>query len=589
MSKLLGNLARTHTCGALSAADVGARVVLLGWVHRIRDLGSLVFIDLRDRHGVTQIVVRDNPSLVATAERLRPEYVVAIIGEVERRAPETVNPKMPTGEIEVAASDVRLLNDAKTPPFPIADETPVAEDTRLKYRYLDLRRGRMQRNMILRHRATMEVRKYFDEQGFLEIETPMLTKSTPEGARDYLVPSRVHPGEFYALPQSPQIFKQILMISGMDRYFQIVKCFRDEDLRADRQPEFTQVDLEISFATEDLVFSMIEPLMARLMALVGHEPPRPFLRLPYADAIAKYGSDKPDLRAGMEIANLSAPFEGSLFAVFRGAIESGGEVRGFVVPNAAKYSRREIDELVEQAKAFGASGLVWARVADGAVQSSALKAAGEGAIRQALEAAGAKPSDLLLMAAGPHAATSKILGQLRLHIARKENMLDPQAYAFLWVVDFPMFEWLPEEGRYEFMHHPFTSPLETDASMLESEPGRVRARAYDLVLNGSEIAGGSIRIHDQALQRLIFKLLQISDDEARLRFGFFLDALEYGTPPHGGIALGLDRTVAILCGEPSIRDVIAFPKTAQAVDLMAGAPSPVDPKQLRELRIRTEG
>jgi aspartyl-tRNA synthetase len=585
----LGNLARTNTCGALSAADVGARVVLLGWVHRIRDLGSLVFIDLRDRHGVTQIVVRDNPSLVATAERLRPEYVVAIIGEVERRAPETVNPKMPTGEIEVAASDVRLLNDAKTPPFPIADETPVAEDTRLKYRYLDLRRGRMQRNMILRHRATMEVRKYFDEQGFLEIETPMLTKSTPEGARDYLVPSRVHPGEFYALPQSPQIFKQILMISGMDRYFQIVKCFRDEDLRADRQPEFTQVDLEISFATEDLVFSMIEPLMARLMALVGHEPPRPFLRLPYADAIAKYGSDKPDLRAGMEIANLSASFEGSPFAVFSGAIESGGEVRGFVVPNAAKYSRREIDELVEQAKAFGASGLVWARVADGAVQSSALKAAGEGAIRQALEAAGAKPSDLLLMAAGPHAATSKILGQLRLHIARKENMLDPQAYAFLWVVDFPMFEWLPEEGRYEFMHHPFTSPLETDASMLESEPGRVRARAYDLVLNGSEIAGGSIRIHDQALQRLIFKLLQISDDEARLRFGFFLDALEYGTPPHGGIALGLDRTVAILCGEPSIRDVIAFPKTAQAVDLMAGAPSPVDPKQLRELRIRTEG
>jgi aspartyl-tRNA synthetase len=337
------------------------------------------------------------------------------------------------------------------------------------------------------------------------------------------------------------------------------------------------------------VFSIIEPLMVRLMALVGHEPPRPFLRLPYAEAIAKYGSDKPDLRAGMEISNLSAAFEGSPFAVFRGAIESGGEVRGFVVPNAGRYSRREIDELVEQAKAFGAGGLVWARVADGAVQSSALKAAGEGPIRQALEAAGAKPSDLLLMAAGPHAATSKILGQLRLHIARRENMLDPQAYAFLWVVDFPMFEWLPEEGRYEFMHHPFTSPLETDAAMLESEPGRVRARAYDLVLNGSEIAGGSIRIHDQALQRLIFKLLQISDEEAKLRFGFFLDALEYGTPPHGGIAIGLDRTVAILCGEPSIRDVIAFPKTAQAVDLMAGAPSPVDPKQLKELRIRTEG
>jgi aspartyl-tRNA synthetase len=499
-----------------------------------------------------------------------------------------VNAKMKTGEIEVAATEVRLLNDAKTPPFPVADESPVAEDTRLKYRYLDLRRSRMQRNMTLRHRATMEIRKYFDEQGFLEIETPMLTKSTPEGARDYLVPSRVHPGEFYALPQSPQIFKQILMISGMDRYFQIVKCFRDEDLRADRQPEFTQVDLEISFATEDLVFSIIEPLTARLMALVGHEPKRPFLRLPYADAIAKYGSDKPDLRVGLDIRNLSAAFEGSSFSVFRSAIEGGGEVRGFVVPNAAKYSRRELDELAEQAKQLGAAGLVWARFADGAVQSPALKAAGEGAIRQALELAGASAPDLLLMAAGPHAATSRMLGQLRLNVARKENLLDPQTFSFLWVVDFPMFEWLPAERRYEFMHHPFTSPLESDASLLETDPGKARARAYDLVLNGSEVAGGSIRIHDQTLQRLIFKLLEISDEEAKLRFGFFLDALEYGTPPHGGIALGLDRLVAILCGEPSIRDVIAFPKTAQAVDLMAGAPSLVDPKQLKELRIRTE-
>jgi aspartyl-tRNA synthetase len=589
MNQPLGTLARTHTCGALTAADVGQHVVLLGWVQRVRDLGSLVFLDIRDRHGVTQVVVRDNEALVAAAERLRPEYVVAILGEVERRAPETVNPKMQTGEIEVAAAEVRLLNDARTPPFPIADDTPVAEDTRLKYRYLDLRRARMQRNIAIRHRATMEIRKYFDEQGFLEIETPMLTKSTPEGARDYLVPSRVHPGEFYALPQSPQIFKQILMISGMDRYFQIVKCFRDEDLRADRQPEFTQVDLEISFATEDLVFSTIEPLMTRLLALVGHEPSRPFLRLPYADAIAKYGSDKPDLRCALEIQNLSSAFDGSTFSVFRSAIESGGEVRGLVVPHAAKYSRRELDELVEQAKQFGATGLVWARSAEGAVQSPALKAAGEPAIRRALDLAAAGPADLLLMAAGPHAATSKILGQLRLHVARKENLLDPQSYAFLWVVDFPMFEWIPDEQRYEFMHHPFTSPLESDARLLETDPGRARARAYDLVLNGSEVAGGSIRIHDQALQRLIFRLLQISDEDAKLRFGFFLDALEYGTPPHGGIALGLDRLVAILCGEPSIRDVIAFPKTAQAVDLMAGAPSPVDPKQLKELRIRTEG
>jgi aspartyl-tRNA synthetase len=573
----------------LTAADVGTSVVLLGWVHRVRDLGSLVFVDVRDRHGVTQVVVRDNEALVAMAERLRAEYVVAVIGEVEKRSPETVNPKVRTGEIEIRAREIRLLNDARTPPFPIADETPVAEETRLKYRYLDLRRSRMQQNLILRHQVTMEVRKYFDSQGFLEIETPMLAKSTPEGARDYLVPSRVHPGEFYALPQSPQIFKQILMIAGLDRYFQIVKCFRDEDLRADRQPEFTQVDLEISFATEDLVFSVIEPLMERLMALIGREAPRPFLRLPYAEAIAKYGSDKPDLRCGMEIGDLSDAFRASSFGVFRSAIEAGGEVRGFVVPGAARYSRREVDELVEQAKQLGASGLVWARYVEGGVGSSILKAAGEETIRRALEIAKAGPADLLVMASGKHEAASKLLGQLRLQIARRENLLDPNAFAFLWVVDFPMFEWVEEEQRHEFMHHPFTSPLERDAARLESDPGSVRARAYDLVLNGSEIAGGSIRIHDQTLQRLIFKLLQISDEDAKMRFGFFLEALEYGTPPHGGIALGLDRIVAILCGENSIREVIAFPKTAQAVDLMADAPSTVSPKQLRELHLKPNG
>jgi aspartyl-tRNA synthetase len=586
----LGGLARTHTCGALTSANAGADVVLLGWVHRVRDLGSLVFIDVRDRHGVTQIVVRDDSTLVESAQRLRPEYVVAVIGRVDRRSPESVNAKVPTGEIEVAARELRLLNTARTPPFPIADEgVVVAEDTRLKYRYLDLRRSRMQRNLTLRHRATMEIRKYFDEHGFLEIETPMLTKSTPEGARDYLVPSRVHPGEFYALPQSPQIFKQILMISGIDRYFQIVKCFRDEDLRADRQPEFTQVDLEISFATEALVFSTIEPLMGRLMALIGRDAPRPFLRLPYAEAIAKYGSDKPDLRCGMEIRNLSPVWGQSSFTVFRTALETGGEVRGFAVPNGARYSRRELDEIVEGAKQLGLPALVWARRSEGTVQSSALKAAGEDAIRASLELAQAEASDLVLMGAGPHDATSRVLGQLRLQIARKEGLLDPAAFAFLWVVDFPMFEWLPDEKRHEFMHHPFTSPMESDAALLETDPGRARARAYDLVLNGSEIAGGSIRIHDQQLQRMIFRLLKISDEEARLRFGFFLDALEYGTPPHGGIALGLDRVVAILTGEPSIRDVIAFPKTAQAVDLMAGAPSTVNPRQLQELHLTAGG
>jgi aspartyl-tRNA synthetase len=582
----LGKLARTHTCGALRAEDVGHDVVLLGWVHRVRDLGSLVFIDIRDRYGLTQVVARDNDALVADAKRLRSEFVVAVMGRVEHRAPETVNSKIATGQIEVSATDIRLLNEAKTPPFMIGDEVEVSEEARLKYRYIDLRRPRMQRNMVMRHRATMAIRKYFDEQGFLEIETPMLAKSTPEGARDYLVPSRVHPGEFYALPQSPQIFKQILMIAGMDRYFQIVKCFRDEDLRADRQPEFTQVDLEISYATEDLVFATLEPLMERLMALIGRDAPRPFLRLPYAEAIAKYGSDKPDLRCGMEIQDLSAAFASSEFALFRNAIAFGGEVRGFAVPGGAKYSRRELDELVEQAKQLGSSGLVWARSAETAVQSSALKAAGEEAIRRALELAGAGPADLVLMAAGPHESTSKMLGQLRLNVARKANLLDPDTFAFLWVVDFPMFEWIEEDHRFEFMHHPFTAPLESDRDLLDSDLGRARARAYDLVLNGSEIGGGSIRIHDQAVQRLIFKLLGISDDEARLRFGFFVDALEYGTPPHGGIALGLDRIVALLCGEPSIRDVIAFPKTAQAVDLMAGAPSPVSEKQLRELKLK---
>ena len=587
MREPLGTLARTHTCGALTAADVGTSVVLLGWVHRIRDLGSLVFIDIRDRHGMTQVVVRDNPALLDAAQRLRSEYVIAAIGVVEKRAPETINPKVKTGAIEVNASELRLLNEAKTPPFPIADDSPVSEDTRLTYRYLDLRRSRMQQNLILRHRVTLEVRKYFDGLGFVEIETPMLTKSTPEGARDYLVPSRVHPGEFYALPQSPQIFKQILMIAGMDRYFQIVKCFRDEDLRADRQPEFTQVDLEMSFATEDLIFSTLEPLMDRLMALIDREIPRPFRRMAYAEAIAKYGSDKPDLRCAIEIRDLSDAFRESSFGVFRGAIDAGGEVRGFVVPGAARYSRREVDEVVDQAKQLGAAGLVWARTVEGAVQSSALKAAGEGAIRRALDLAEAGPAELLLMAAGKHDPTSRLLGTLRLSMARRENLLDASKFEFLWVVDFPMFEWIEEEQRHEFMHHPFTSPLESDAGLLVTEPGRARARAYDLVLNGSEVAGGSIRIHDQQLQRLIFKLLQISDDEAKMRFGFFLDALEYGTPPHGGIAIGLDRLVAVLCGESSIREVIAFPKTAQAVDLMADAPSTVSPKQLRELHLKT--
>ena len=582
----LGTLARTHTCGELTAADAGKTVVLLAWVHRVRDLGGVMFFDLRDRYGITQVVVRDE-ALADVAKRLRPEFVVGITGRVDLRGKDAVNPKLKTGDIEVAAVDIRLLNDAKTPPFPINEDTPVSEEMRLRYRYLDLRRQRLQQNMILRHKTTFEVRRYFDEHHFLEIETPILTKSTPEGARDYLVPSRVHPGEFFALPQSPQIFKQILMISGMDRYFQIAKCFRDEDLRADRQPEFTQVDVEICFATENLVFATLEPLMGRLMALVGREAPKTFPRMPYSEAIARFGSDKPDLRPGMELRNVSAPFAASAFTVFRSAIDAGGEVRGLVVPGGARYSRKDLDNLIEEARQLGAAGLVWARHADGGVRSPALKAAGEEAMRAALELAGAGPSDLLLLAAGAHGPTARMLGQLRLNIAKRENLLDPNRFEFLWVVDFPMFDWLEDEKRWEFMHHPFTAPLESDADRLESDPGNVRARAYDMVLNGSEIGGGSIRIHDQRLQKLVFKLLGMSDEEAKARFGFFVDALEFGTPPHGGIALGLDRIVALLAGEQSIREVIAFPKTAQAVDLMSGAPSTVDPKQLKELHIRT--
>ena len=587
MAEQLGDLTRTHTCGALRTNDVAADVVLLGWVHRVRDLGGVLFIDVRDRGGVTQIVFdKDDEALMNKAKRLRSEYVVGVAGNVRRRSPETVNVKLPTGEVEVVVRRLVVLNEAKTPPFPIADDSPVSEDVRLKYRYLDLRRPRLQNNIVLRHKLTTAIRKYFDANGFLEIETPILTKSTPEGARDYLVPSRVHPGEFFALPQSPQLFKQILMIAGMDRYVQICKCFRDEDLRADRQPEFTQVDVEMSFARPDTIFEIIEPLMVEIFAVVGRKIETPFPRMAYSEAMAKYGSDKPDLRCGMPIQDLREVFRESSFEVFRKIVAEGGTVRGFVVANAGGYSRSAVDGVVNQEKAQGRH-LLWARRSeDGTITSSFPRAVGEEAVRRLLDGSDTRNGQLLFVVAGEPDSASKALGQLRLMLAKKDGLLDGETFAFTWVVDFPLLEWDAEEKRYVSMHHPFTSPLDDDVAKLDGEPGAARAKAYDLVLNGSEIGGGSIRIHDADTQRRIFSLLNISDEEAKLRFGFFLEALEYGTPPHGGIALGLDRIAALLSSESSIREVIAFPKTAAAVDMMSDAPSAVDQKQLRELHLQ---
>ncbi|MEO8681942.1 MAG: aspartate--tRNA ligase [Vicinamibacterales bacterium] len=585
MAEQLGSLARTHTCGALRASDVGHHVVLLGWVHRVRDLGSLLFIDVRDRHGLTQVIIEGDEALLERTKRLRSEFVVAILGEAERRSPETINLSLPTGEVEVRAREVRILNEAKTPPFSIAEDMNVSEETRLKYRYLDLRRPKLQANMRLRHRITIALRKYFDEQGFYEIETPILTKSTPEGARDFLVPSRVHPGEYYALPQSPQIFKQILMIAGFDRYVQIARCFRDEALRADRQLEFTQVDLEMSFATPPLVFEIVEGALAACFKEIGVEIPRPFRRMPYAEAMAKYGSDKPDLRFGLEIQDLGPLFAESPFGIFREAIAHGGTVRGFVIPGAAKYSRREVDELVDQAKQLGAAGLIYGRYTAEGVQVSA-KAIGEEGIRKALEAAGAAKGDLLVLASGSPDNASKVLGGLRLLVAKKENLVPEGKWELTWVTDFPLFDWNADEKRWDSVNHPFTAPREEDLHMLQSDPGKVLAKAYDVILNGWELGGGSIRIHDRETQATVFRLLGLSDEDAKKRFGFFLESLEYGTPPHGGLALGLDRICALLSGETSIREVIPFPKTTQAVDLMCDAPSTVDPRQLRELHIK---
>jgi aspartyl-tRNA synthetase len=548
-------------------------------------MGALMFLDVRDRHGLTQVIIEGDAALLEKAKPLRSEFVVAILGEVERRSPETVNLSLPTGEVEVRAREVRILNEAKTPPFSIAEDQNVSEETRLKYRYLDLRRPQLQHNLALRHRLTIALRKYFDENGFYEIETPILTKSTPEGARDFLVPSRVHPGEFYALPQSPQIFKQILMIAGFDRYVQIARCFRDEALRADRQLEFTQVDLEMSFATPDMVFEIVEGALAACFKEIGVDIPRPFRRMPYAEAMAKYGNDKPDLRFGLEIQDFGPLFAESPFGIFREAVAHGGTIRGFVIPGAARFSRREVDDLVEQAKQLGAAGLIYARYTAEGVQVSA-KAIGDEGARQVLEASGATKDDLLVLASGAPDAASKVLGQLRLQVAKKQNLIPEGKWELTWVTDFPLFGWNADEKRWDSVNHPFTAPREEDLHLMKSDPGQVLAKAYDVILNGWELGGGSIRIHDRETQADVFGLLGLSDEDAKNRFGFFLESLEYGTPPHGGLALGLDRICALLAGETSIREVIPFPKTTQAVDLMCDAPSTVDPRQMRELHIK---
>ncbi len=586
----LGTTKRTHMCGELRATDEGHRVTLMGWVARRRDLGQLIFIDLRDRTGLTQIVFKTDidREVHEKAEQLRSEFVIAVEGTVIKREPTTVNKGLLTGEIELVASQLKILNEAQTTPFPIDDNIATSEDIRLKYRYLDLRRPEMQANLYRRHEVTMATRKYLSEQGYFEIETPFLTKSTPEGARDYLVPSRIHRGEFYALPQSPQIFKQLLMISGFDRYFQIVRCFRDEDLRADRQPEFTQIDIEHSFPHLDDFFETIEGLVVAIFAAAGFTISGPFPRLPYSDAMRRYGSDKPDTRFEMEIRDLSLLMRQTEFAPFRTALDSGGAVRAICAKGCARYSRKQLDELAETARLFGATSVASIKVTPEGVQSSLEKVLGRALVVEAAAAAGAAGGDLLLIVAGEKKVVEESLGALRLQVAKQEKLVaGPARWNFLWVTEFPMFEWSEADQRFVAMHHPFTSPVDEDieSGLIHRDPSRVRAKAYDLVLNGSEIGGGSIRIHRQDVQAKIFETLGLSEAEAKARFGFFLEALLYGTPPHGGIALGLDRIVTLLSGESSIRDVIAFPKTASATDLMTESPSPVDQHQLDELGI----
>jgi len=589
LNDILGDWKRSHYCGHLTAADIGSTVCMMGWVQRRRDHGGLIFIDLRDREGIVQLALdpdRD-PDAHSRADKVRNEFVVAIQGKVSPRPEGTVNPKMKTGEVEVEVSELRILNTAQTPPFMIDEYSEAAENIRLKYRYLDLRRPTIQDNLVMRHKVARTVRRYLDANGFLEIETPVLTKSTPEGARDYLVPSRVNSGTFYALPQSPQLFKQLLMVSGYDRYFQIVKCFRDEDLRADRQPEFTQIDCEMSFVSRDDVMTIMEEMISTIFKeAIDVDVQLPMAHLTYAEAMDRFGVDNPDMRFGLELTELSDLVAASGFKVFADVVAKGGIVKAINVKGGASFSRKELDDLTEFVKIYGAKGLAWVKMTEEGWQSPIAKFFSENDLSAINERLAAELGDLLLFVADKPKITNEALGRLRGHLGQKLELAQKDDFRFVWITDFPLLEWDEESKRHVAVHHPFTAPMDEDISLLDSDPGKARAKAYDLVLNGSEIGGGSIRIHDQSVQSRMFKLMGIEQEEAREKFGFLLDALEYGAPPHGGIAFGLDRLMMILSGSDSIRDVIAFPKTQKATCLMSEAPGTVDEKQLRELSIR---
>jgi aspartyl-tRNA synthetase len=582
-------LLRDTVCGSLTKEHIGRSVILNGWVQRRRDHGKLIFVDLRDRSGLVQVVFNfeQDANLFTLAEELRSEFVLAVRGEVVARSAETVNAKLPTGDVEVKAVELEILNKSKTPPFYIEDGVDVDENVRLKYRYLDLRRPEMQGNLLLRHKITKIVRDFLDADGFYEVETPILTRSTPEGARDYLVPSRVNAGNFYALPQSPQLFKQLLMVAGMEKYFQIARCFRDEDLRADRQPEFTQIDIELSFCDRETVLSLVERMMVQIFAgALGESIPCPFPRLTYREAMERFGSDKPDTRFGMELRDLSQIVGKSEFKVFRQAVAEGGVVKGINAEGCGNFSRRELDELTAFAAQFGAKGLAYLFVEDEGNRSPIARFLCEEEQQQIVSMLNAKPNDLLLFVAGGEEVAHTVLGALRLHLAARLGYLDGNKRNLLWVVDFPLLSFDQDEGRYVANHHPFTSPCDEDLDLLKSDPARVMAKAYDLVMNGVELGGGSLRIYRREVQESMFEVLGFTPERAREQFGFLMDAFEYGTPPHGGIALGLDRMVMLMAGTPSIRDVIPFPKTASASCLMTGAPGDVSLRQLEELHIR---